>query len=538
MPETLRSPRNKPVIWTVSMTRLEELFRDVTPEYDQQAVIHNLHGGYEEAVNLLNKRLARQPCDVIIAAGSNGSYIRKHIDKPVVLVEPSGFDLMQALSRARRRSQGRNKRIAVVTHQTDLPTFTEFCEDFGLEIEQRSFLTAEDARNCVAELQDRDVHAVVGTGLITGMAESAGMAGILLYSPDSVRRALNAALDLVTALEQRAPVDEVRRPGRQKVGGARYTLDHMLGQSEVMQTLRRRIQRAAGAESTVLIHGATGTGKELAAQAVHAASARRRQAFVAINCGAIAESLLESELFGHEEGAFTGARRGGRPGLIEAAHKGSLFLDEIGEMPLALQTRLLRVLEEREVLRVGSNHTIPVDIRVIAATHCDLPAMVAQGRFRADLYYRLNVLRINLPALSERRADIPALFAAFADRFRQGISLKITREANALLAAYPWPGNLRELKNIVERVLADTTGREVQVDLALLRQSAPELFNEGEAGSHPQAATGLPAADHERRQLEQVLRECMGNRGEATRRLGISRSTLWRRMQQYGLLKS
>ena len=345
MAESILPTTTKPVIWTVSLTRLEELFRDVAPEYDQRAVIHNLHGGYEEAVSLLKKRLARQPCDVIIAAGSNGSYIKKHIDKPVVLVEPSGFDLMQALNSARRLSD----RIAVVTHKYDLPTFAEFCDSFGLDIEQRSFQTAEDARSAVAELIRQKIGAVVGTGLVTDLAAEAGLPGILLYSPDSVRRALNAALELVAAVEQRGPAAKPKQRGRAKIS-AKYSLDDIKGDSAVMQAVRDQAALCADNDATLFIHGETGTGKELVAQAVHSASSRRSQAFVAINCGAIAESLLESELFGHEEGAFTGARRGGRPGLIEAAHKGTLFLDEIGEMPLALQTRLLRVLEEREVL--------------------------------------------------------------------------------------------------------------------------------------------------------------------------------------------
>ncbi len=524
MPESLQPAVSKPVIWTVSLTRLEELFRDVAPEFDQRAVIHNLHGGYEEAVSLLKKRLARQPCDVIIAAGSNGSYIKRHIDKPVVLVEPSGFDLMQALNRARRLSD----RIAVVTHQYDLPTFAEFCASFDLDIEQRSFQTAEDARSCVAELIRQKIGAVVGTGLVTDLAAEAGLPGILLYSPDSVRRALNAALDLVAAVEQRGADRPSVKRGKAS-SPVRYRLGDIQGESTVMQAVREQAALCADTDATLFIHGETGTGKELVAQAVHSASPRRNQSFIAINCGAIAESLLESELFGHEEGAFTGARRGGRPGLIEAAHKGTLFLDEIGEMPLALQTRLLRVLEEREVLRVGSNHPVPVDIRIIAASHCNLDQLVAEGKFRADLYYRLNVLRINLPKLSRRAGDIAQLLQGFASGLRTGTQVELDREAEQLLKAYSWPGNLRELKNLAERLLVVTQASTIQVDVTLLRRCAPEMFavrlNEQR----------LIVTD-EKSELEAALLSAMGNRTKVAKQLGISRSTLWRRMQEHGLL--
>lgn len=515
------------------MTRLEELFHDVTPEFDQQAVIHNLHGGYEEAVDLLEKRLTRQPCDVIIAAGSNGSYIKKHINKPVVLVEPSGFDLMQALTRAQRRTRGQSRKIAVVTHQDALPTFADFCDGFGLDIEHDSFQTAEDARNCVAELVQRKVGAVVGTGLITRMAEDAGMAGILLYSPDSVRKALNAALDLVSALEQRAPTAGRTRTAADTAAGARYSLDDVLGESAPMQDLRQQAARVAATDATVLIYGATGTGKELIAQAVHSASERRRRPFVAINCGAIAESLLESELFGHEEGAFTGARRGGRPGLIESAHKGTLFLDEIGEMPLQLQTRLLRVLEEREVLRVGSNRPIPIDIRVIAATHCDLRKMVANGEFRSDLYYRLNVLRLDLPDLSERVGDIPGLLQAFARRLNPQVKVQVKPDAMTALIKYQWPGNLRELKNMMERIMSGKSGKTMDIHLDDLKRFAPEILNT--ADTDTEAAGLMGVTDPQRDELEAALRATLGNRGLTAQRLGISRTTLWRRMQQYGL---
>jgi propionate catabolism operon transcriptional regulator len=305
--------------------------------------------------------------------------------------------------------------------------------------------------------------------------------------------------------------------------------------------VQKQIADYAASDATILITGATGTGKELAAQALHASSNRRSAPFVAVNCGAIAESLLESELFGYEEGAFTGSRRGGRVGLIEAAHNGTLFLDEIGEMPLPLQTRLLRVLEEREVVRVGSSKPIPVDLRIIAATHCDLTAMVADGRFRADLYYRLNVLRIDLPALSERGGDIELLATAFLKATLGTGTASWRKDAIALLNRYDWPGNVRELRNVVDRIAVSCPPGRKSIDADLVAQCAPELVARTPLQSRmppsPSRPTMSTDADEllvamSRRPSPQTLAQALarvgGNRKQAAELLGVSRATLWR----------
>jgi propionate catabolism operon transcriptional regulator len=313
-----------------------------------------------------------------------------------------------------------------------------------------------------------------------------------------------------------------------------------------MVELREQIRRAASSSATVLIQGETGSGKELVAQALHGVSPRRRGAFVAINCGAVPESLLEGELFGHDEGAFTGARRGGRAGLIETASGGSLFLDEIGEMPLALQTRLLRVLEEREVLRVGASNPIPVDLRIIAASHVDLRAAVADGRFRADLFYRLDVLRLRLPPLRERREDLPALIRSLQDSLRRrGLGmreLKFSAEAIALMSAYPWPGNVRELRNLLERLHAQVDPAVVEIEAAVLMRLAPELGAGGAMGRVGQslpasmrvgnAAANATATRPSATELHALLESHGGSRNAVAELLGISRSTLWRWLRQ------
>lgn len=306
-----------------------------------------------------------------------------------------------------------------------------------------------------------------------------------------------------------------------------------------MVQVRALVQLYAPHASTVLISGETGTGKELVARQLHAGS-RRRGRFVAINCGAITESLLEAELFGYSDGAFTGARRGGHTGLIEAAQDGTIFLDEIGELPLPLQTRLLRVLEEREVLRVGATVPVPVDVRVVAASLQPLQALVDQGRFRRDLFYRLAALRIALPPLRNRPDDIALLLTHYAQH-SSGMALPLSPAALQRLQRHAWPGNVRELRNLVERLCIHWKAQaQGQVSLAQLEAWAPEL-----ADAITPAAYDSTTADaaSSRAQLtatlvRAALERAQGNRAAAAKALGVSRTTLWRWMQAQGLASS
>ncbi len=520
-----------PVLWAVSVSRLSTLIGDVVPEFGDRARIEMVNLGFEDAVRQVRRR-AGEECDVLISAGSNGAYLKHRVDKPVVLIRASGFDLMQALSRARSLSD----RIGVVTHETDMPAFAEFRRMFELPIEQRAFVTAEDARNRVAELVNRGVKAIVGTGLVVELAEQAGVSGLLLYSADSIRTAFESALDIAGLVrgsgsrERPAPRRAARRGGN-----PRAAADGFLGHSEAAVQVREAVAIYAGAEATVLIEGDTGTGKELVAQALHQASGRAANAFVAVNCGAVAESLLEAELFGYEEGAFTGSRRGGRIGLIESAHHGTLFLDEIGEMPLPLQTRLLRVLEEREVLRVGSSRPVAVDVRVIAATHRPVEEMVEEGGFRRDLYYRLNVLRIALPGLARRRQDVAMLAEHFLQAGAQQageVMPELDASALALLEAHDWPGNVRELRNLMERLAVITRASgQLSIDAGLLQRHAPELT----ARPAPPRVTPGSARRPDRAQLQQALQRSAGDRAKLAAQFGISRTTLWRWLREAGL---
>lgn len=531
---------DKPVIWTASVSRLSELFRDITLEFDALADIEPIHLGFDEAVREIRERLATQRCDVVISAGSNGAYLKSRLPVPVVVARASGFDVMQALARARQITT----RIGLVSYQEEMPALTEFQQMFGLDIAQRTYATEEDARAVVNELKAGGIEAVVGAGLITDLAEEAGMHGIFLYSSATVRQAFEDALELarLTQLESTRgallPVADSLR--------ARHHLKDLRGDSAAMEAVRQSITLFARSPASVLIQGETGTGKELAAQAIHRAhplmqgKTQASHPFVAINCGALAESLLESELFGYEEGAFTGSRRGGRAGVFEAAHRGTLLLDEIGEMPLPLQTRLLRVLEEREVVRVGGTRPIPVQVRIISATHCDLEARVREGRFRADLYYRLSVLRLPLPPLRARSEDVPALaewhlkhaLAALDARPHANLGAEILR-CSPLLCAYAWPGNVRELRNLMERLALFLAAEPLQaLTPALILRVAPELGQHaGMASATAQEPDVITAAPDDA-QIQAVLRRYRGNRAAAARHLGMSRTTLWRRLKQ------
>ncbi|MDE7370468.1 MAG: sigma-54 dependent transcriptional regulator [Desulfovibrio sp.] len=322
----------------------------------------------------------------------------------------------------------------------------------------------------------------------------------------------------------------------------------ILGQSAPMRELWEMIRTIAPSEATVLVAGESGTGKELAARAVHDLSRRAAGPFVAVNCGALTETLLASELFGHEKGAFTGADRR-HEGLFVRARGGTLFLDEIGEMPLAMQVKLLRVLQEREVLSVGGTRPEPVDVRVIAATNRDLARETAEGRFREDLYYRLNVVTLTMPPLRDREGDIELLARHFAARFGRANHKRvagITPQALDILARYAWPGNVRELENVMERAVILMPGEHIDVRelpgrLLSGRAEGAVAADAGTAGEArgaalPESEDGrLPTLEEvEREVILRTLARCGGNKSEAARVLGITRKTLHARLNRYG----
>ena len=621
-----------PRIWAVGISKLRDLYRDIAAEYDGIADLRIVPLGYEDAVQEVENAGDARP-DVVVAAGSNGSYLKARISVPVVLVNPTGFDVMHALARARREGDS----VGLVMHGETPSELKRFFRAFGAHVECASYLAAEDAEACVLDLRDRGVEAIVGPGLVTELAEKAGMKSVFLYSRASVQGAFETALEVARATlgetQRRRRLDQVlqhlrdgvialtadgriealsgkmadmlrlapsqavgkrlldlapevasavpKEPGEslETVRGAsyvvhrsawgdasaasgsiitfqesvalqrmdrsvrarqrapqlvaRYRIEDLSGTCEAIDQVRQRARRYARSDATVLIRGESGTGKELVAQGIHTESTRREFAFVALNCGAFPETLLESELFGYEEGAFTGARRGGKAGLIESAHRGTIFLDEIGEMPMPLQSRLLRVLQEREVVRLGSTEPLQVDVRVVAATHRGLGERVNAGQFRADLYYRLNILNLALPPLRERSSDIAGLAARLLWQTGRVVSVDVAHAvlepAMPMLVAYRWPGNVRELQNVIERIAVELDEMPgMRVTPELLRSIAPEL-QEDEAASGPETLKQR-SRKIEADEIRAMLDSFGGDREKVAQALGISKTTLWRKL--------
>lgn len=337
---------------------------------------------------------------------------------------------------------------------------------------------------------------------------------------------------------------KIRRELYQKGLVARFTFKDIVGKSDAIKEAVEKARRYALTDSTVLVCGESGTGKELFAQSIHACSRRKNGPFVAVNCAALPENLLESELFGYEEGAFTGAKKGGKLGLFELAHQGTIFLDEIAEMPPQLQARLLRVVQEKEVMRLGGSRVIPIDVRVIAATNKNMLEAVQDGVFRTDLFYRLNVLSLKVPPLRERKEDIPLLAEHFIRHYQKQLKAAVRKPSQTMinwLKQYYWPGNVRELENLVERycVLAgdelDTRAlfKELYEEMAMQKAVNSEPPEPPEDGGRLVIRIGT-LEEMEQQLLNQARFHWGTNRSELAERLGISRTTLWKKLKALG----
>jgi transcriptional regulator of acetoin/glycerol metabolism len=407
--------------------------------------------------------------------------------------------------------------------------------------EELVFETPQGRVTCLCSLKP-----IAGTQAKTGLEDLLNPAGLLL----STQVTSDGFVLILRSIER---VQKLVH----RMSGARahLTFANVIGASPPLREALHLARRAAQSNSTVLLRGETGTGKEIFAQSIHNHSPRASGPFVAINCAAIPRELINTELFGYEGGSFTGADRQGRPGKFEQANGGTLFLDEIGDMPLDLQTALLRAIETRTITRVGGQRTIAVDVRIIAATHKDLQAETRRGTFRSDLYYRLNVLSITIPALRERRDDIPLLVHHFLERQSQSQHrpLAITPQALQALQAFPWPGNVRELENLLERMTY------LSPHTLLTLDDLPDEFRHGTDTALPHMPAIPPTQEHppsgaaanhmqehglkrqsQQAELEAILQayeQAGGQMRRAAALLGISRTTLWRKMARYGLLE-
>ncbi len=342
------------------------------------------------------------------------------------------------------------------------------------------------------------------------------------YKNEEVRILVKKALE---KRDLRLEVQELKREVQSHKG-----VPLLIGKNAKIEALRQTIAQIAPTDCNVLVLGETGTGKELVAKAIHHLSTRADKRFLAINCGAFTEELLANELFGHEKEAFTGAR-GVKKGLLEVAPGGTIFLDEIGDMPLSMQVKLLRVIQEKTMMRVGGTHEIPVDIRILAATNKNLRQEVERGTFRQDLYYRLNVVTLEVPPLAERRDDIPLLSQHFLRKFAGAQEKpvdKISREVMDVLMNYEFPGNVRELENIIERAVTLCTGSNIE-----LRHLAPDLQQRQFQVRRRRRQDFLTLEDNEREYIDWVLEQVEGNKTRAAEILGIDRVSLWRKLKRF-----
>lgn len=375
------------------------------------------------------------------------------------------------------------------------------------------------------EIQGR--HMIANRYPIRKKGQVIGAIGTVLFHDTHEWRQVNTQIKALVS-----ELDFYRQALDKEQTGARFELSDLIGRSPLVRQVNEKVKKVAGGDASVLIRGESGTGKEMYAHALHLLSERSKFPFIKINCAAIPENLLEAELFGYEEGAFTGARKGGKQGKFQLADGGTLFLDEIGDMPFSMQVKLLRVLQDREVEAVGSNRLVKVNVRLITATHQPLEKLVEQGEFREDLYYRINVVSLELPSLRERREDIPSLAEHFLQRLARRTGRrapKLTAQALTRMLEYPWPGNVREMENALESAFYLSPGHKISLN------ALPSTLATGELNRTPVFSGTLKErlAQAEKEILQEALTACDGNRLLAARVLGIGKTTLYDKLSRY-----
>ncbi len=529
---------NKPIIWTVSITHLYKTFQEVSNEFAEIAEIVPVKMSFEEAVSYIRTATKELHCDAIVAAGSNGAYLRDRLSLPVITVKENGFDLMQALANAKMISP----KIGVISYRKPFPILKDFHNAFDIDITERVYYTKDDARLMINELKNEGIGVIIGAGMITELCDQYNVPSVFLYSTESIRDAFKNAIKI--AKQSMSLRDRNAKTNNFSLD-AKYHINDIKGFSSSIERVRSSILLYSKTPAPILIQGESGTGKELIAHSIHHEytahfqhkTGKKQRPFVAINCSAIPESLLESELFGYEDGAFTGSRRGGKAGVFEIAHTGTLFLDEIGEMPLSLQNRLLRVLEEKSIVRIGGYNPIHVDVKIIAATHAHLDEWVKEGKFRLDLFYRLSVLRIFNPPLRKRGRDIILLAENLLKQALTSLNMPIRREYIAALQNcddallnYNWPGNIRELRNIMERIAIylKANPRQLPSNELILDLSDERYIYDNDDENISSSTKVLSEEDH----LRELDKQFKGDKQAIANYLGISRTTLWRKLKK------
>jgi propionate catabolism operon transcriptional regulator len=505
----------------VGYRSFSELLNAVVGEFDDEAEVKIVES-VARPDSEYHSLIARLAPDVVASAGSNAAYLASTLSVPVVSQPVTDTDIIEALSRARRLGS----RIHLFLYQPEnappprLLASLPGLLDGALGYDQYS--TSAQARELLrlALAEDRP-EVVVGPSYICHLAEQEGLQSILVYSLESARVMLRAAID-------RGRSQAALRRGEEEAPGR----PEFVIRSRSMAWVAELARTYARGTAAVLIQGESGTGKEHIARELHRLGDFSGGELVAVNCGSIPNELFESELFGYAEGAFTGSRRGGRIGLVERANGGVLYLDEIGEMPPAQQVKLLRVLQDKRLRPLGSNREVSLDFKLIAATNRDLREAVARGGFRDDLYYRLNVFALNLPPLRERPEDIEAIARYYLREYgaRYGVQVDMEQIYHSVARAfedYHWPGNVRELQNFAERLVVNAgAGSRTEIDPHQLAQILPELRQRATPGS---GAGSL--RDCEEQAIRSAMQRFGGERARVAEFLGISTTTLWRRLR-------
>ncbi|MDQ0338186.1 transcriptional regulator with PAS, ATPase and Fis domain [Caldalkalibacillus uzonensis] len=520
-----------------------------------------------EDVESAVEALLQEGIDVLIGKSVYVNRVKSVKGRPIsTVILSSGIEsIIQAICEAEQLISVRRKEVA----QTEqLQTVLDFITEGVIAIDQQGAVTvfnpaAERLLNLSAQsVKGRPIDKVLPSFKMTEVLQSGeerlnqiiDMHPLKLIGhlvPIHFNMNVIGVLCTFNELSQfQKQEQEIRQKLYHKGHVTRYQLRDVVGQSPVFQQTLNKVKKYAGVDSTVLVTGETGVGKEVLAHLIHSLSPRSRGPFVAVNCAAIPEQLLESELFGYVEGAFTGARKKGKAGYFELAHRGTIFLDEIGELDETLQVRLLRVLQERQVMRLGDERVVPVDVRVIAASNRNLEDMVAEGRFRADLFYRINVLRIDVPPLRERKEDFPLLCEHLIKELRPYVRRQIKgieKKAMDLMKQYEWPGNIRELRNFIERAMILSQHDWIDLETVLEAGGAPfqTLYKKETEKNVPpvdENTVHKPSGqkqlspgrlrDHEYDQIFRVLKETHYNQTKAAQILGISRTTLWRKLKE------
>jgi PAS domain S-box-containing protein len=478
----------------------KEIIRTLDGEYELYLLLSNKSKNYFQHIDIHEELLFKD----IVEIAYDG----------LVMVDTEGH--IQMLSHAYADFLGIEQESSIGKHVTEVIENT------------RMHLVAKTGKQEVADLQKINENYIIATRTpILKEGKVIGALGKVLFEN----------VDQFTALSKRVKsleheLKKYKGDFRER-NKASYTFDHLIGNSPAFMNVKQQAKKVSKSDSNVLLLGESGTGKELFAHSIHNESSRAMGAFVKVNCAAIPSELLESELFGYEEGSFTGAKKGGKAGKFEVADGGTIFLDEIGELPMHMQVKLLRVLQEKEIERVGSSGSITVDVRVIAATNRNLEEMVSKGEFRLDLYYRLNVMEMMIPSLRERKSDIIILAKYFLDKYQRIMKKRVTGihdRVLRLLRFYSWPGNIRELENCIERALNLVDEGEI-----IKPEHLPEEIV-GHINISFVRSLAEVMEETERNTILSCLEITKGNKSETAKQLGISRTTLYEKMNKYGLL--